>query len=245
MLGRNRRRFPPRSLRRAFAPRAQRAAYWAVGVDRLTVAIIEPGDVEPVLTASATVRCKAQTSICPGILETALLVDAARLPHFVALEPPCCRLVRPGHEGAGRPAIESQAAMGGERQGLLVLEVPGNLRVLAWTSAVGGLYRVFRSARMNLRRVHCGEIARLCLAAHLDDPEPLTGDPNAGAARLDPLAAVSLADGYDLERGAGASQLCVPVGLALLVINPGLEARAGLYELQGCDAVGERAPDGA
>ena len=87
MPGRIRRRFPPRSLRRAFTPRAQRAAYWAVGIDRLTVAIIEPGDVEPVLSASATVRSKAQTLICPGILETALLVDAAALPGNTGANP--------------------------------------------------------------------------------------------------------------------------------------------------------------
>ena len=296
MPGRIRRRFPPRSLRRAFTPRAQRAAYWAVGIDRLTVAIIEPGDVEPVLSTSATVRSKAQTLICPGILETALLVDAAALPHFVALEPPCCRccpvwpdkaeigpaasassadpadsanpadpaasanpanpagsaeLAGPRYSagpwepsaGSDYSQMESEPSAVEEREALIDVEASGNFRVVASTSALRGLYRVFRSARMNLRRVHCGDIARLCLAAHLGDPEPVPDAAEREQARLDPLAAVSLAAGCDLDREAGASHLCVPVGLALMVMNPGLVERAGRYRLQDRSRVGDRATD--
>ncbi len=192
-------------LRRLGGRRYGRTAFWYLGVERLVVGVVEPGDDEPLLTACATVTGQAQTPFSAGLLEAALVVGSRGLDHVAALDERFCALVPTPGEGVAPAAVR------------MSVEVPGPSSTLirADREALEWAVRLFAEARLRLVCVECADVARVRLCRYLGHASGFTPEVAPPARGPDPLAAVSVATQWETRAAELGGLLGVPVGLAL------------------------------
>jgi hypothetical protein len=174
-------------------------AFWHVARSRLTVAVLERAAGEPLLVSCATVLSEAQTpslAFAPGLLEATVAAGACDLRHVVALDAPHCCVGGTGSTGLARESLS-----------LVSVEGDPELQVYADPTAVAALCRLFEAARLRLVSVDCAPCARLTLDRYLG--------PVGGGSAHDPLTAVSVSPESELTAAAIATELAVPVGLAV------------------------------
>jgi hypothetical protein len=192
-------------LRRLGGRRYGRTAFWYLGVERLVVGVVEPGDDEPLLTACATVTGQAQTPFSAGLLEAAIVADSRGLDHVAALDEPLCTLVAASGDGVATAAPGTSVEMPG----------PSATLIRADREALEWAVRVFAEARLRLVCVECADVARIRLCRYLGH---VSGSPHEVAplaCDADPLAAVSVATQWETQAAELGRLLGVPVGLAL------------------------------
>ena len=198
---------PVRSL--SFPPmgmpflRARRRAFWELAGSHLVVAVVERRGDEAQLEACAMVRAAQSPPsalFAPGLLDASYAVGACRLSHIAALEGRHCRLY-PSRPPATLPDDSERkflrVAVRGSRGGTLEAD----------RGAVSAAAGLFSRAGLRLAAIDGAPCAAMNLRAFLG---------GSGANELvDPLAAVSVAAECEQSANQLATELAVPIGLAL------------------------------
>ncbi len=194
--------------------RRRRVACWLLAPTSLIAAVFERASEEPLLVACEQVRTAGDDAtrrdFAPGLLETAHALHALGASHIAALPPPYCRLA----DRAAKTA-DALAQSGDFARVPVVMEA--SLAVAVRESTVRSVSRRFRDAGLHLVALDAADCALLSLGAYLD-PQGAGQDLEtrlAAARRLDPLAAVSVAETCEPRAARLGPDLAVPVGLAL------------------------------
>jgi hypothetical protein len=195
-------------LRRLGGRRYGRTAFWYLGVERLVVGVVEPGDDEPLLTACATVTGQAQTPFAAGLLEAAVLAGSRGLDHVAALDESLCTLTGVSGDEVV-PALPDPPRASVEVPGPSATLIRADREALEWA------VRLFAEADLRLVCVECADVARARLRRYLGHASAFASGAAPAAREADPLAAVSVATQWETRAAALGGQLGVPVGLAL------------------------------
>jgi hypothetical protein len=218
--------------------RTRRATFWYLAPDRIVAAVLSRSEREPVLEACAASYSSpvAGAVFAAGVVEVAWVLGCERYVHVAALATGFCRVEAAPAETA-RPRRRSRryaappldimeppaslavtgvrespaadAAVSGEtaqRRG--AVSGGAGIRVWADEGAVAQAASLFRRAQLRLIALDCEPCALASLADALG-----TGD--AGGARRQHLAAVSVLPESEAAAEALGEDLAVPVGLAV------------------------------
>ena len=169
-------------------------AFWHLGIETLSVAVLAAGDDEPLLLACAGVRASPiawRGPFAPGLLDASRALGVGARLHAAALDG--------SHLGAdGADAIE----VANDAERVRVARPAIDLTVAA-----------FRAAELRLIALTTEPAARASLVRFLGEARALATSERSLAG--DPLAAVSVAPDCESQAAALGELLSVPIGMAL------------------------------